>query len=328
VTTAIGSPRAIGLMRFEITTPMQNEIPVTGSGRSYALAWKLLSRPQLIGCRPWLGMALSHFRRAVEQQSPETSLGVPSARLWEELNGRFDLDGIVTFSNAWHIWEHIAERNPTPNAWDQELFFGGNAEAASYHEGIKNLAMKQMDFVVGGCASYLRGRRVRAALDLGAGRGVQMSALRNSGIIESAVCIDTPFVVSRSREESPEHTWLPGDLRTIDINPIPSIDLLWVGNLLHHYAPNENQVVLNRFAPKLSPTGVLVVQEYLVGSNGRLGLTAAALGVHFALTTGQGRNYPERFIDAMIEEAVPGLEFDSRLDGAVSSLLFFRRRKP
>ena len=254
-----------------------------------------------------------------------TNLAMPSLELWADLNSRFDLDEIVEFSYAWHVWEFLPERNTAPNAWDQELFFGGSAHALDYHAGIRNLAKRQLEFVIPACVKYLRGRR-GMALDLGAGLAVQMSALRNAGLISSAICIDTPFVADRGREEAPEHMWIGGDLRSVDTNLIPSVDLIWVGNLLHHYGPNENQAVLNRFAMKLAPEGVLVVQEYVIGLEGLLGLVAAAIGVHFALTTSAGRNYPESFISAIVEEAVPGLVFDIRADGAVSSLLFFRRR--
>lgn len=306
---------------------MPTDVPI-GSGRSYALAWSLLSRPVLLASRPWLSMSLTHFRRTVEQRAAEASVGVPSRSLWAELNRQFDLDGIVDFSHAWHVWENLAERDQKPTAWDQELFFGGSSHASLYHEGIRDLARRQLDFVLTKCRDHFQDRKVNVALDLGAGRGVQMSALRKAGLINTAVCIDTPFVVPQSKAESPEHMWLSGDLRDIDTNPIPSVDLIWVGNLLHHYAPNENQAILSRFATKLSPAGRLVVQEYVIGTSGVLGLSAAGLGVHFALTTSQGRNYTQKLIAAMIEEVVPGLELDCRLDGTVSSLLCFRRRQP
>ncbi|MCI0541948.1 MAG: class I SAM-dependent methyltransferase [Verrucomicrobiales bacterium] len=190
--------------------------------------------------------------------------------------------------------------------------------------GIKALAQRQLDFVVPACRAYFK-NQIGKAIDLGAGLGIQMSALRAEGIISSATCIDTPFVSPLGKEQSPEHTWIGGDLRNLNTDAIPTADLLWVGNLLHHYDLNANFGILNRFASKLSPNGIIVIQDYVVGSPGLLGLAAAALGVHFALTTNEGRNYSEKSISALCEEVFPEHKLDSRADGQFSSLLFYRK---
>jgi hypothetical protein len=315
------------LDNMPLLTPQTSprDFPRVGKGRAFAIASTLLEFPSIRLNRPWLSAALTHFRRALEQQTRENPPSNSASELWIRLNSRFDLDSIVDFTHAWDVWKNIGDNSSIAPAWDQELFFGTSAYSPHYHSGIKTLAQRQLDFVVPACRAYFK-TQVGKAIDLGAGSGVQMSALRAEGIISSATCIDTPFVSTLGKEQSPEHLWIGGDLRNLNTEAIPDADLLWVGNLLHHYDLNANFDILNRFASKLSPNGVIVIQDYLVGSPGSLGLAAAALGVHFALTTNEGRNYTEKDISALCEEVFPEHKLDSRADGQFSSLLFYRRR--
>ena len=298
-------------------------LPQAGSGRAYAIAAKLLNSSDPAIGRPWLAIALKQFKRVLDRELIDTTRSGSPSELWSRLNTQFDLDAIVSFSYAWQIWDKLTENQWPSSAWDQDLFFGKSAHSPDYHRGIKTLAQRQLGFVVPAAKNSFH-TRVPLALDLGAGLGVQMSALRTENIIASAICIDTPFVADLGRIEAPEHTWIGGDLRTINTDTIPVVDLIWIGNVLHHYSRNDNSAILERFASKLSPGGTIVIQDYVLGSKGPLGLAAAALGVHFALTTSQGRDYSEHWISSLLEDAFAGCRLDFRADGKISSLLFYR----
>src|ERR1035437_1559027 len=250
-------------------------IPKSGAGRSYAIAYKLARCSDSPNFSAPLREALKSFTAAVQN----SRLRVDSRRLTPatcaRLNSRFDMDWIVSFSNAWSVWNHAHLTGPvTDIPLDQALFKGQNPRARAYHRGIARLATSQKPFVLAACRKLLKGRSP-ALLDLGAGFGIQARMLIEEGIVQTATCVDYPFVLGAAPKTIPAIRRIGGDIRTMPTHELGAFNLLWLGNLLHHYSDDSNRSLLARYRSCLMPSSRIVIQEYILDAKNKYSLPAA-----------------------------------------------------
>lgn len=311
-------------MRDEAHGNRRTPIPERGKGRSYALASQLARSPDLPSLSAPLREALDAFTAAVQSRRSGAVSGLLTPATCARLNSRFDMDWIVSFSDAWHHWNDACLNGRIADIpLDQTLFQGQNAAAKDYHRGIARLARSQKPFVRAACRKLLKGRNL-ALLDLGAGFGIQARMLIQEGIVQNATCVDYPFVVNAAPRARSALRRLGGDIRTLPTDALGTFDLLWLGNLLHHYSLETNHSLLARYRACMKPQSRIVIQEYLLDANSRHNLSAAILGVHFALTTHGGRTYTTSEVTDLLNRSFGRVAMEGLVGGSVSSLIVYR----
>jgi 2-polyprenyl-3-methyl-5-hydroxy-6-metoxy-1,4-benzoquinol methylase len=145
-------------------------------------------------------------------------------------------------------------------------------------------------------------------------------------VMVKATCVDFEPAVRRARATTSDKIeWIAQDLFELNLAEGARYDVVYIGNVFHHYSLADNVRYVKRIANSLSPGAVIIVQDYLVASDPRNSpLYAAILGVHFALTSTGGRCYSKDEISRVISEALPkaALQSENHLDS--SDLLLYR----
>jgi SAM-dependent methyltransferase len=299
-------------------------LPKSGEGRSYAIAQRLALNPDFPSSNTTLKEALKAFTATLRNSRLKVHSNLLSASICTKLNSRFDMDRIVSFSNAWSAWNHAELVDSVPDIpLDQALFEGKSPKAAAYHRGIARLATSQKPFLIAACRKLLK-RPGLSLLDLGAGFGIQARLLIEEGIVQNAACVDFPFVMGAAPKTIPPVRRIGGDIRTMPTQELGTFNTLWLGNLLHHYSANTNCSLLTRYRSTLMPGSRIVIQEYLLDANDKYSLPAAILGVHFALTTDGGRTYTTSEITNILRHSLGDVVIEGRADGAISSILVYK----
>lgn len=245
-----------------------------------------------------------------------------------DLASLFDVDAIVTFSDAWPRWRRAAstllgtlEHAPL----DQSLFQGRHTGAKHYFQGVNSLAQANAPSIAG----WLRacGLHKKTFLDLGAGTGEYAAAFMDAGVSSQVVCADYPFVVnSIARRTGSGINWCAADFRRGgEYAPPCSIDTVWVSNVLHHYSVSDGIKILRSCASFLRDDSLLFVHEYCTDGAGTQGLAAGILGLHFGLTTDGGRCYRRSEIGTIVAEALGPHHVVDELTLPVSTCLMFQR---
>jgi SAM-dependent methyltransferase len=134
----------------------------------------------------------------------------------------------------------------------------------------------------------------RSMLDIGGSHGFFSVALcrRYPGL--RAEVLDLPGAVAQAapilaREGLGDRvTHRAGDALNEDFGT-ETFDLIFVSNLVHHFAPEQGRDLVRRAARALRPAGILVIQELFALSSGRrAGQIAALADLYFALTSESG----------------------------------------
>lgn len=302
----------------------RTRMPRRGQGRAHALALRLAFQTEKRRALPCLDIALDHYCRA----APLFAAGIGPANLSEYCQRAihpFDIDWLISFSDAWRNWEHTSPASLLRRApLDQALFEGTHPDGARYHRGIFELAKLQRKFLRSAVTEIFPSA-TDSVLDLGSGLGAQARLLLDEKKVSRATCIDFPIAARMGGKEDFRINWLGGDLRRTSTALLEPHDVIWIGNVMHHYSPEDIVSILHRYVHCLRPGGRIIVQEYLAGEQGEYGLVAAIFGVHFALTTDRSRTFTLSEITRFLRQAGfarPRLE--QRFDGRFSSLLVYR----
>jgi hypothetical protein len=280
-----------------------------GEGRAYSLALealKLNSAHNEFRESDWhinLLTALHIFERATFTCFRAGEPNNPPAIL----HSVFDIDSVISFSDAWPYWEALNEfieaaQRPVP--LDQRLFRRQHAQAEVYFQGIESLAHKYAPRVAGWLRTHLPKVPVSSLIDLGAGPGVYARTLINEGVVQHATCVD----FERAELNDKRVSWVTSDLFELFLPGLQGFDIIYIGNVLHHYSAPDNVRLLRRLQNHVTSGSYLVVQEYLIpdGSSDPP-IYSSILGVHFALTSAGGRCYSAREISSMVNKSLPGL---------------------
>ncbi len=148
----------------------------------------------------------------------------------------------------------------------------------------------------------------RTLLDLGGGPGTYAMAFlaKNPGL-HATVC-DRPAALDVAKEIASTHkagarlSYLPLDLLT---EAIPdSYDVIWYSNVLHIYAPKDNQALFRRALAALNPGGRLLIQDaFLHDRKGLFPEEASLFSVSMLLFTERGNTYSAAETRAWLTEA-------------------------
>ena len=148
----------------------------------------------------------------------------------------------------------------------------------------------------------------RTLLDLGGGPGTYAMAFlaKNPGL-HATVC-DRPAALDVAKEIASTHkagarlSYLPLDLLT---EAIPgSYDVIWYSNVLHIYAPKDNQALFRRALAALNPGGRLLIQDaFLHDRKGLFPEEASLFAVSMLLFTERGNTYSASETRAWLTEA-------------------------
>lgn len=279
-----------------------------GEGRAYSLALRALtlkSAHNELRESDWhvnLLTALHIFGRAASSYygSGQTN-NSPAV-----LHSVFDIDSVISFSDAWPYWEALNEfiggaQRPAP--LDQCLFKRQHSQAGVYFRGIESLAHKHALRVAEWLRTHLPEVPVNSLIDLGAGPGVYARTLVDEGVVQHATCVD----FERAGLNAKRVSWITSDLFELSLPGDQRFDIIYVGNVLHHYSAPDNVRLLRRLKNYVAGGGHLVVQEYLIPDDSSdPPIYSSILGVHFALTSPGGRCYSVREISSIVNKSLPG----------------------
>jgi SAM-dependent methyltransferase len=157
-------------------------------------------------------------------------------------------------------------------------------------------------------AAQINLRGARTLLDLGGGPGTYaMAFLVKNPTLLATVC-DRPAALDVAKEIASTHkagvrlSYLPLDLLT---EAIPgAYDVIWCSNVLHIYAPKDNQALFRRALASLIPGGRLLIQDaFLHGRDGLFPEEASLFAVSMLLFTERGNTYSAAETRAWLTDA-------------------------
>lgn len=274
-----------------------------GEGRAYSLALRALTvnsghnglresdwHVNLLTALHILGRAAStYFGSGEKNNSPAI------------LHSVFNIDSVINFSDAWPYWEALngfigAAQKPAP--LDQRLFRRQHRQAGGYFHDIESLAHKYALRVAERLRTHLPEVPVSSLIDLGAGPGVYARTLIDDGVVQYATCVD----FERAELNDKRVSWVTSDLFELSLPQTQRFDIIYVGNVLHHYSVPDSVRLLRRLENHVASGTHLVVQEYLIPDGGSdPPIYSSILGAHFALTSLGGAAIPsERFPQSLI----------------------------
>jgi len=151
-------------------------------------------------------------------------------------------------------------------------------------------------------------RGARTLLDLGGGPGTYaMAFLSKNPTLLATVCdrpaaLDVAKEIASTHKAGPRLSYLPLDLLT---EAIPgSYDVIWYSNVLHIYAPKDNQALFRRALAALNPGGRLLIQDaFLHDRKGLFPEEASLFAVSMLLFTEGGNTYSAAETRAWLTEA-------------------------
>jgi SAM-dependent methyltransferase len=186
-----------------------------------------------------------------------------SSRRWMTRGSPLSLhDHMELMLVAWRWVEHYEEYVRTGRSLDVHTDLR-DGEWATYQRGMRAIARISAPEVA------LRTRVPRGArsmVDIGGGHGEYSVALcrrhprLTSTILDLPEAIEAaaPLLAREGMGDRVRH--VAGDARTHDYGD-RKLDVVFAGQILHHFDDATNQGLMNRFARALRPGGVVVVQE-------------------------------------------------------------------
>ena len=276
---------------------MTNDTKI-GKGRSYEILEIL--NTDLSELPEHAVIAIDYAKDAIES----AAIGKKDLNRFEQLNGSFDMDSIVEFSNAWSRWDNIFDSLKPPIVpLDQQLFeVKDEGDSEQYFDGIADLAKKNREAVTAWIHEQ-EASQYEHLLDVGAGRDFTYAESFVNTIAEKVTCMDMPTVVSLAKKTTGANIeWIP---HNID-KPFPKsctkeFDMVWISNVFHHYSIKACEKILFNIQPALQRNAEIFVQEYVIDAEPKpQKLAASMLGVHFAITTNGGRCYTKDELNEML----------------------------
>jgi SAM-dependent methyltransferase len=148
----------------------------------------------------------------------------------------------------------------------------------------------------------------RTLLDLGGGPGTYaMAFLAKNPMVRATVC-DRPAALDVAKEIASTHkvgarlSYLPLDVMAEDIPG--TYDVIWYSNVLHIYAPKDNQALFRRALAALNPGGRLLIQDaFLHDRDGLFPEEASLFAVSMLLFTERGNTYSAAETRSWLTEA-------------------------
>jgi SAM-dependent methyltransferase len=139
-------------------------------------------------------------------------------------------------------------------------------------------------------------RGARTLLDLGGGPGTYaMAFLAKNPTLRATICdrtaaLDVAKEIASTHKFGARLSYMPLDLLT---EAIPgTFDVIWYSNVLHIYAPQDNQALFVRALAALNPGGRLLIQDaFLHDKEGLFPEEASLFAVSMLLFTERGNTY-------------------------------------
>ena len=247
------------------------------------------------------------------------------------LNTLFDIDKIIEFSGGWEYWlnlpallEHQVQEK---NALNQQLFSGTHHKSKAYYKGIEDLAKSNVRKVSDIITALLPKSQLSSLCDLGAGPAVYSNEFVRKKIVKKAVAVDLPYVVDLYRSESTDRMeWLALDISQENFVLPEKYEIIYLGNVLHHYGLQVIRKILHNIYPAIKNGGYLVIQDYILWPEPvRSRLYAAILGLHFALTTNGGRCCSNVELMSEVTSYMPKMKFYNHTNLETTDLMIFQK---
>lgn len=162
-------------------------------------------------------------------------------------------------------------------------------------KSMHDLSRSAAPEIVGWCLK--RKPDIKSVLDLGGGPGTYARLFADRGI--PVTLVDVPPVVEMMAPELAP--WPEIKLVGADFNaslPESSFDLVFMGNILHIYGPDENRDLLKRAWGALEPGGLLAIVDIIRGRS----LRAALFAVTMLVNTDSGGTWTEEEYRSWLEE--------------------------
>lgn len=160
---------------------------------------------------------------------------------------------------------------------------------------MHDLSRSSAPEVVGWCLK--RKPDTGSVLDLGGGPGTYARLFAERGI--PVTIVDVPSVLEMMAPELaawPEITLFGADFN--ESLPEGAFDLVFMGNILHIYGPQENRDLLKRAREVLAPGGLLAIVDIVRGKS----LRAALFAVTMLVNTDSGGTWTEEEYRSWLEE--------------------------
>jgi SAM-dependent methyltransferase len=148
----------------------------------------------------------------------------------------------------------------------------------------------------------------RTLLDLGGGPGTYaMAFLGKNPKLHATVCdrsaaLDVAKEIASTHKAGARLSYLPLDVMAEDIPG--TYDVIWYSNVLHIYAPNDNQALFRRALDALNPGGRFLIQDaFLHDRDGLFPEEASLFAVSMLLFTERGNTYSAAETRSWLTEA-------------------------
>lgn len=209
------------------------------------------------------------------------------ARLWLTADGHHDLTAAVLHR---HLDMRLMEHSET---------YLKSGKGAAFHDGLSHA---EWDTYLAGQHAQARlttdelikripcPENARTMLDLGGAHGLVADAMCKKHPRLQAVVVDLNKAVERVErgQASSRVSFEQADIRTQDLG-VDRFDIVFAGNLLHHFSAEMNAAILTKTARSVRPGGVCVVFDFFgPEQEDKPGQITALLDFYFAVTSGGG----------------------------------------
>ena len=271
--------------------------------------------------------SLTFFANAIKEILPSQN----SDLIVESLAGQFDIDSVVSFSDAWDYWDDmygiLFEGKEPRTPLDQMLFSGKHVSSHRYFNGIESLANSRADTIAKMLLQLLPPDPERKMLDLGAGPGIYSNVFASCGLVNQSLCVDLPYVRKIYEQKVIQRvSWESANLLEYRPDSKDKYGFVYLANILHHHKKENIARIFNNISSTIDDNGYLVIQDYILWPIPTLSpIYAAILGVHFALTTEGSRCYTNAEITSMVFENIEGMKFYASINVGTADLMVFMK---
>ena len=194
----------------------------------------------------------------------------------------------------WDAWSGLKDVVRTGKAQEplEQKLFQNKVFSREYILGMRNIARKPAREI----ASIIPVERLQKMLDVGAGPGTYSLALLEKNKKLEADLLDLPSTVKISRELIKHHAassrvhFIEGDYNRVSFGR-GIYDLVLMSNITHDEGERENGNLIKKAYASLKPGGLIVIHDFLVGSDKTSPLFGAMFSVHMLVYTSKGRTY-------------------------------------
>ena len=162
----------------------------------------------------------------------------------------------------------------------------------------------------------------KSLIDLGGGQGVYSREFARHGLSVTLLDIPPVIEIAASYLAGEEGiTLLAGDF--MQALPPGPFDIAFLGNICHIYGPEENQALLRRVRPILSPGGIIAILDFVRGRS----RIAATFGVNMLVSTKSGGTWTEAEYEEWLTTSGFACMEIHDIDGRLRQLIVAERRE-